>query len=63
MNDAPALDEVSRLRNLCAAVYQVCGALNASATVLDALSAAASGTYDGNPDDLLPYTAHDRSDP
>jgi len=47
--------EVRKLRDLCAAIYQVCGVFNASAKVLDALSAASTGDYDGNPMDLLPY--------
>ena len=50
--------EVEKLRDLCAAIYQVCGVLNASVEVLDALSAASTGDYDGNPEDLLPYNPY-----
>jgi hypothetical protein len=50
-----SLREIRKLRDLCAAIYQVCGVLNASVEVLDALSAASTGDYDGNPEDLLPY--------
>ena len=52
-----SLREIRKLRDLCAAIYQVCGVLNASVKVLDALSAASTGDYDGNPLDLLPYNS------
>jgi len=52
-----ALEELERLRGLCGALYQVCGALDADTRVLDALSAAASGTYYGDGLELLPYPA------
>ena len=52
---AAALVEAQKLRNLCAAVYQVCGALDAPADVLDALSDASVGNYTGDPLSLLPY--------
>jgi hypothetical protein len=48
--------ENDRLRRLCSALYQVCGAHGASAAVLDALSQASAGGYDGEPEELLPYT-------
>ncbi len=51
---AAALVEVQKLRDLCAAVYQVCGALDAPADVLDALSDASAGSYTGDPLSLLP---------
>jgi hypothetical protein len=37
------LDEIERLREICAAVYQLAGAMNAPVRFLDALSDAANG--------------------
>lgn len=51
---AAALVEAQKLRDLCAAVYQVCGALDAPADVLDALSDASAGSYTEDPLSLLP---------
>ena len=51
---AAALVEAQKLRDLCAAVYQVCGALDARTDVLDALSDASVGNYTGDPLSLLP---------
>ena len=53
---AAALVEAQKLRDLCAAVYQVCGALDARTDVLDALSDASVGNYTGDPLSLLPYS-------
>jgi hypothetical protein len=47
--------EIDRLRQLCAEVYQVAGALGAAVPVLDALWAAAQGRP-VPPASLLPYT-------
>jgi predicted transcriptional regulator len=52
---AAALVEAQKLRDLCAALYQVCGALDARTDVLDALSDASVGNYTGDPLSLLPY--------
>lgn len=50
-----ALDDLDALRELCAAVYQLCGAIGVPIRFLDALSAATSGEpFDV--DGLLPYT-------
>ena len=54
---AAALVEAQKLRDLCAAVYQVCGALDARTDVLDALSDASIGNYTGDPLSLLPYSS------
>jgi predicted transcriptional regulator len=52
---AAALEEVQKLRDLCAALYVVCDCLDARADVLSVLSKAAVGDYTGDPTLLLPY--------
>lgn len=53
--------QIKRQRLLLSALYQILGALNASTEVLDTVSNASYGLYNGDGKELLPYGTEDTS--